>query len=124
MVETRTARLWLDEDGILRLVFHPKAELTRADAEENHAAIMRLTGSQHDSTPQLVDISRIKSADRGARTFSASDGAATLAVALIVGSPVSRVIGNFYLGLNSPKYPLRLFTSEREAIEWLKGFQK
>ena len=42
--------------------------------------------------------------------------------ALVVGSPVSRVIGNFFVGLNRPKYPLRLFDDQEFATAWLLGF--
>jgi hypothetical protein len=32
------------------------------------------------------------------------------------------VLGNFYLGLNKPLVPTRLFTSEEEAQAWLRSF--
>lgn len=44
------------------------------------------------------------------------------AVALIVKSPLSRAIGNFFLGLNKTPLPTKLFTSENHAITWLKTF--
>ena len=47
---------------------------------------------------------------------------ARVAIALLVGSPLSRVIGNFFVGLNRSTFPLRLFTSEEEAIAWLRTF--
>ena len=43
-------------------------------------------------------------------------------VRIIVGTPVSRVLGNFYLGLSNPHLPSRLFSSGDEALEWLKGY--
>ena len=66
----------------------------------------------------------MKSLSREARHYYASDEAAKVAraVALIVGTPVSRVLGNFYLGLSNPHLPTRLFSSEGEALEWLKGY--
>jgi hypothetical protein len=44
-------------------------------------------------------------------------------VALLVGSPVTRVIGNFFIGLNKPRWPVRLFRSESDALAWLGGHQ-
>ena len=44
------------------------------------------------------------------------------AVALVVDTPVSRVLGNFYLGLSKPHIPSRLFNDEAEALDWLKRF--
>ncbi len=44
------------------------------------------------------------------------------AAALLAQSPLSKVLGNLFLGLNKPLFPTRLFTSEKDAIEWLKGY--
>jgi hypothetical protein len=35
---------------------------------------------------------------------------------------MSRVIGNFFIGFSRTNIPTRLFTSEAEAIDWLKTF--
>lgn len=44
------------------------------------------------------------------------------AVALVVGSPVSRVVARFLLHVNRPATPTRSFTCEREAEAWLHQF--
>ena len=49
-------------------------------------------------------------------------GRVSAAVALLIGSPMSRVIGNFYLGFNRPQTPTRLFTDTDEAEAWLRTF--
>ena len=48
----------------------------------------------------------------------------TLAVALVIDSPLSRVLGNFFLGFNRPETPARLFTSVDEARAWLNTFER
>jgi hypothetical protein len=40
--------------------------------------------------------------------------------ALIVNSPISKIIGNFFLGAYKPLKPTRLFTKVVEGINWLK----
>ncbi len=45
-----------------------------------------------------------------------------LRVTLNAGAPLSRAIGNIFMGLNKPDFPLRLFTSDAEALAWLTGF--
>jgi hypothetical protein len=121
-VKTRTARIWLAKDSIGRYVAIPGAEVTLADAEEIHHAIVDLYHG--DTHPLLVDIRDVKSASREARQYFAGgrDIETTTAVALLVRSPVSRVIGNFFLGLNKPQFPIRTFDSEADALAWLKGF--
>lgn len=42
--------------------------------------------------------------------------------AFIIGSFAMKLISNFYLRFNKPERPTRMFTDEKEAIEWLKTF--
>jgi hypothetical protein len=41
-------------------------------------------------------------------------------VALIAPTLTSRVLGNFFLGLNKPPIPVKLFQTEKEGLDWLK----
>jgi hypothetical protein len=122
VIQTRTQRGWLRADGILQFECLPGAEMHLADAEENNKTALYLTGGR--ALPALINIINIKSISKEARDYYSSDATkeAESAVAMLLGSPVSRVIGNFFLGLNRSVVPTRLFTSELEAIQWLKGF--
>jgi hypothetical protein len=121
---SRVARLWLGEDGIVRIIHHPDVEVTLADAEDTMAAYLKLY--QGKRRPLLVDTKSMKSLAREARHYYASEEAARVAsaVAIIVGTPVSKVLGNFYLGLSNPHLPTRLFSDEDEALAWLKGYRE
>jgi hypothetical protein len=116
------ARLWLGEDGIVRIIHHPDVEVTLADAEDTMVAYLKI--NQGKRCPLYVDTKTMKSLTREARHYYASEEAARVAsaVAIIVGTPVSKVLGNFYLGLSNPRLPTRLFSDEDEALEWLKGY--
>jgi hypothetical protein len=118
----RTARLRLGDDGIVRIIWVPGAEVTLEDAKETMAAYLKLNKGKR--LPLFVDTKTMKSLSRDARKYYAGEEAAKVAsaVAIIVGTPVSRVLGNFYLGLSNPHLPSRLFSSESEALEWLKGY--
>ncbi len=119
-VKTRTCVLWADT--IVRGRFLDGAEVTGDDAAENIAVTTRLTGGRR--FPVLVDLRAVRSQSADARAYLAGPEAlrVTLAVALIIGSPLSRMIGNFYLGFNKPPVPTRLFTSVSEAEGWLSTF--
>lgn len=119
---SRVARLWIGEDGIVRIIHVHDAEVTLADAQETMAVYLSLYGGKR--RPLLVDTATLKSISRAARTYYAGEDAARVAsaVALIVATPVSRVLGNFYLGVSRPHLPGRLFSSEPEALEWLKTY--
>ena len=66
----------------------------------------------------------MNSFSREARLYFSTDEVADCvsACGIVVGTPVSKVLGNFYLGLSNPRLPSRLFTSNDEAVAWLKGF--
>ena len=65
----------------------------------------------------------VVSTSREARAYYGSDAVnhVTCATALLVTSGISRALGNFFLGVTSPRVPTRLFGSEAEALEWLRG---
>ena len=123
VVEIRAGQVWLGADGILRyFIALPNAEITLEDMQEIVAAYEKINKGM--TRPGLGDIRNIKSVDRAARLYASSKEAAqwVSATALLVESPVSRMVGNFFLGVNRPPYPTRLFTSEAKAIEWLTRF--
>ncbi len=119
---TRVNKVSLGEDGIVRVIHLPGVEVTLEDAKETMAAYLKLNKGKR--RPLFVDTKTMKSLAREARQYYAGEEAAMVAsaVAIIVGTPVSRVLGNFYLGLSNPHLPSRLFSSEEEALTWLKEY--
>jgi hypothetical protein len=119
---SRLARIWVGEDGIVRIIWVPGAEVTLQDAQELMVDYHKLRKGRR--LPLLVDTRSMKSFARGARHLFAGEEAqgSANAVAIIVDSPVTTVMANFYLGLSKPRLPSRLFSSEDEALAWLKGY--
>ncbi len=122
VITTRTAKLWLREDGVIQLVIRPGIKVQLADAKENSAVVAQLAAEKR--RPVLVDIRALLEIEREARTYYASAERVRLdtAVALLVGSPVTRVMANFFISINKPVIPTQLFTAEAEAVVWLKNF--
>jgi hypothetical protein len=121
-VTLRTGRFWLDEEGFLRGECFEGAEETLVDAEEQVREQRTMTSGH--ARPFLMDISRVRSLSRDARNYFARSAPARevfSCVALVVGSPLSRAVGHFFIGLNKPEMPTRLFTSETEALTWLRS---
>ncbi|HXC05105.1 MAG TPA: hypothetical protein VNZ86_10170 [Bacteroidia bacterium] len=56
---------------------------------------------------------------REMRNYYSNHEPLALAAAMIVRSPFQRILGNFFIGLNKVKVPIRLFTSDTEARTWL-----
>lgn len=109
-------------DRFVHAVMKQGCQMELADAQENVAAIFALAGGRRSRV--LVDMRGVRSQSREARQYFAGPEAekATRAVALLIGSPVSRVLANFFLRLTNQQIPTALFTSEEAAIAWLMRF--
>jgi hypothetical protein len=120
-IETKAFVTYLNEDGIAITRVKQDAEITITEAKANTNAVIKLTGGR--TCPILVDTRRIKSISNEAREHFAMRGriAHVNSIALLIQSPVSRIIGNFYISLNKPAVPTRLFTDEAAALLWLKS---
>ncbi len=119
--ETSTAVFSFD-GRILRARYREGAEVTGADAREHLQVLGRLSSGKRVRV--LIDVRPARSQSREAREVYAGPQSVeyTQCCALLVGSPISRVLGSFFLGLNKPIYPTRLFTSPQEAERWLETF--
>jgi len=119
---TSKGQVYINKLGILIQTYHDNAELTFDDAREDFNLYTNLCKSV--KRPVMVDIRNIKSVDRQARSYYASEEAIKYlsAAVLIVSNPVSRIIGNFYMDLNKTVFPFRLFTDKEEALNWLESY--
>jgi len=124
-ITTKIAKVSLEGDNIIRTTYFPNINITLAIAKEVLAVASEI--NQRNNGRQylaLVDNRKVKSITQEARKHFASPEVNTVckACAALIDSPVSRMIGNFFLKLNKPATPTRLFTAEEKAIAWLKAF--
>lgn len=121
-VATSNGTVWRDDKGIIRYSVRDGAVEKLENAKEMIAAIKNLTGDAKHST--LIDIRKLKSTDKETRDYYASDevrdAANGGACAILVSSPVTSMIGNMFIRVNKPSYPVKMFYSELKAVEWLK----
>jgi hypothetical protein len=122
MVVTRTARIGLDEQGLLIVRVNDDASQSLADAEENLAAAVTETRGRR--RPILIDIRKARPLDAAARHHYSGqtlvDRFSALAL-LIDGSPFGRMMGNIYLRVARPGIPTQLFGDEAQALVWLSA---
>jgi len=84
----------------------------------------RLIFFEKRAYPCLFDISEVKQITKEARDFMADEGnQLVLASAMVVTSPMLKMMANFYIMVNKPKNPTRLFTDREDALEWLRQFK-
>ena len=120
-IKTRTGTFTLEE-GVLWQVPDPGTSITLEHARENIRAMDRLC--QGKKYPVFLDIRGLKSVSREARAHYSGPATApyVTAIAILTGSPLSKIIANFFVGLNrSPAFPIKLFMDEKTALAWLKG---
>ena len=113
---------WMGVDGIVRTKVKPLAEVTIKESLENsHAVNSYKTPKKY---PLLIDARNIKSISKEARdNFSIKNRDTNInSFAVIIESPLSKIIGNFFMDLNKPSVPARLFNSEEDAVVWLKQY--
>jgi hypothetical protein len=113
-------RMWLRPDGIVQLVWVTAAVMSLEDALAATEVMTKLTGGR--PCPLLVDAHDAGPQDRLARAEFAHRGDLVSAVGVIVATPLSRLIGNFFIAVSKPMAPTRLFDDESSAIAWLGEF--
>jgi hypothetical protein len=113
--------------GIDRLVYILVDEGASIELEDAHVD-KGLAEQVHGGVEHvlLIDMRGVKAISKEARSYYAKpieeSRVLTKAVAIVVRTPISRVIGNFFLGSNRPVIPVRLFNSQEAAMDWLRPF--
>ena len=113
-------RIWLRPDGIVQIQWAPQVEICLDDATAAIEAMTELTGGRQ--SPLLADLHDTGAQTRPARIELARRDDLVSAVAMIVGTPLSRIMWNFFLSVNRPRYATRLFDDEASAVAWLHAF--
>jgi hypothetical protein len=121
-LKLRTSTVWLEGD-VFRGIEDPGTETSIADAHELVAALQKLQSESGGARrPLVMEIQQSKSISREARAYVAGEEMtkAITAIALVVGSPLSRALGSFFMTFSRPKFKVKLFTSTDEALTWAR----
>lgn len=84
----------------------------------------RLAFTRGKKMPSLIISQGVVSMDKPAREYLASNEAVEglAASAIIVNSPFSSLLGNFFLKVNKTKIPVKIFSDIPKAEKWLRKF--
>lgn len=123
VVRAGPSSTWFDEaQGIIMVELDEQAVLDIDQARQATAALVKVTGGV--PRPMLVDFTNMKSQTKECRDYYSKDPdhlKTHTAIAIVVSNPLSRVFANFFIGLNKPRNPTRLFNDRVEAIRWLRA---
>jgi hypothetical protein len=119
-----TSTMWFDQDGILFSVPKPNAptEQSKEEMNEEMDKFREITGGKkvcmvletnHNSRPPKKE----------ERDFIAEQlTSVTKAMAIVTSLPLSRMVANLFFGFKPPPYPVKMFSNEKEAKEWVKQY--
>jgi hypothetical protein len=120
---TRTAEIsFSPQHRIIRIKLIEGSEIELNDTIQNKNAILTLTrGSNYLA---LVDIRVNVTVSKEARAYAAlaENNLGRIASAFIITSTANKLIGNFFINVNKPEIPTRIFSSEESATKWLNEF--
>lgn len=121
-----TGKLWVDKDEVLHFKTFAGAAIKENDAKEIIDATICL--AEEHKIPSfllLADCSHITMANPAARHIFTGEKFAkhVKAGAIVVNSPVSSILAKLFTAINSPPYPVKIFGSQSQAMQWLKEMQ-
>ena len=124
MIELSVADVWGDEGGVIWMRFKPCEVHTLEDAIAVVKAHNTLAGET--PAPVIADIREVSvGADRLAREYYVSEESSRLKIgmAMLVNSPLQRMLGNVFFRINRPPYPSKMFSDEGKALAWLDSLR-
>ena len=117
-----TSVWWIEESGILCSVSKKNApKPTREQSMEQFADLRKYIGD--NKICMLLDITYSLPSTKEEREYGSEElNKIVQALALISGSALGKMVANLFFNLKPPPYPVKMFTNETEAREWLKQY--
>ena len=84
----------------------------------------RLIITQDKVYPIFADIRVLKYTTKEARQYLKGKGAEGLSAgAFLINSAVQQILGNYFIKFDRPPIPIRLFTDQGKALQWVQKFK-
>ncbi|MBI3510043.1 MAG: STAS/SEC14 domain-containing protein [Bacteroidetes bacterium] len=106
------------EDGILRMKIHENSVIDLRQSKLMNESMMRL--AEKKKFPVLIDARTNYTWEKDAQEYIATNSSFRIATAVLITNPVVRMLSNAYVSMFKPSYPVKQFSDEAEAIQWLK----
>ena len=125
LIEWPTSIMWFDEDGVLYSIQKPNAPQQVASKEEALIQIeefRKLIGNKRTCMISYSDSTTPppKKADRD--WIGKELDSIVKALGIITTSPLSKMVANLFFGLKPPAYPVKFFSNEVDAKQWIKQY--
>jgi hypothetical protein len=116
------ATITLRKDGIIQIHYHEGVEINPPLQDRVMKIFIELSGGI--KRPFLFTAMEYVTVTKEARSHAIEMESVypALASAVVAHSTAYRIIANFYLKVNKPKTPYKVFSTEAKAVEWLFTF--
>ena len=122
VVENDYATFHID-DNVLHFAYKPNIDLNLAAAQKIVADRLKMQGER--PLPVIVYVNKVKGSEKSARDYLAKEGSErVLAVAVVVKSPALKIATDFYLMVNRPLVPTKVFRNKEDALAYLEQFKE
>ena len=109
------------KDGLLYFRYKPVDSI---DLEAAKIIVRdRLAVQKGKSYPVVCYLDAVKNVEKDARDYLAVEGSQLVkAVAIIIASTAKIIMTNFYLSVNKPLVPTKMFSNETDAKKYLEPY--
>lgn len=123
-IELNNSTCIYSKDNLITVYIKPSSLIEATDVLEIRAANEKLT--QGKSYVILMLVGEYSVLSKEAREIASKQeyGNTRKAMAFVINGLPHRIIGNFFINVNKPPTPTKIFNSRKEAEEWLLPFQK
>lgn len=123
LIETRTATLWIDEEGILYSISKKGPAETLEETQKSVEEFKKLFGDKKFC--MILDVTNSAPSSREVRQYAAEELPKIIkAAAIIADSVFAKMLTNLFFNLKPPPYPIKMFNNEIDAKEWLLQYCK
>jgi len=120
--EGEIATYWFNDNRIL--ISHSKSVLRTVENITSNVKLVRSI-TNNKPVPLLIYLANSPIPDKQTRKFSTEQLPVIYSAMAMVCKPgLSKFIMNILFGLKPPPIPMKSFTNDKEAAEWLKQFLK
>ena len=113
--------VWLSEDGILRIDYAAFSVITLAVVQGAHAQQRKIS---REKLPVMIRGGGVGSVDYAAQRYASGPEtcAVTAALGVLVNTTLEKHLCQMFLAYHKPPYPTKMFTTEADAVSWLKAY--
>lgn len=120
-ITTPTVRMRLLSCGIVHYTYLPNSEVDEREHQLNHESLIKLVGTDK-KYPLLIDADAFINVTPEARKLvrQLESTVPISARAMIITSLGQRILASFYIKVQKPIVPTKIFDNYEEGIQWLQ----